>query len=87
MNNDLIRRSEVVKTLENIEIGKFNRVNVIETIKSISTIERTQGKWIYHIKLDAYYCKDCGLFEPFTKEEIKKKALSCLIFVNNAVQI
>lgn len=48
---DLISRSEVVKTLENIEIGKFNRVNVIETIKSISTEERPQGDLISRSEL------------------------------------
>ena len=46
IKGDLISRSEVVKTLENIEIGKFNRVNVIETIKSISITERSQGDLI-----------------------------------------
>lgn len=46
MENDLISRSEVIKTLDNIEIGKFNRINVIETIKSISPTEQPQGEWI-----------------------------------------
>lgn len=34
--------------------------------------ERPHGEWIYHDKLNKYYCKDCGLFEPFTKEEIEE---------------
>lgn len=55
---NLISRSEVVKTLENIEIGKFNRINVIETIKSISIIEKPQGDLISREALKEAF-EDC----------------------------
>ena len=33
---------------------------------------RQQGEWIYNDKLNMFYCKDCGLLEPFTKEEVEE---------------
>lgn len=34
--------------------------------------ERPQGEWLYNDKLNMFYCKYCGLLEPFTKEEIEE---------------
>lgn len=33
---------------------------------------RQQGEWIYNDKLKMFYCKDCCLLEPFTKEEVEE---------------
>ncbi len=33
---------------------------------------RRKGEWLYNDKLNMFYCKDCGLLEPLTKEEIEE---------------
>lgn len=34
--------------------------------------DRPKGVWVYNEKLNMYFCKDCGLLEPLTKEEVEE---------------
>lgn len=44
---------------------------VVELLEKLRS-ERPKGEWLHNDKLNMYYCKDCGLLEPFTKEEIEE---------------
>lgn len=54
-----------------IEYDKYGKPYKL-SITNGKEYDRPQGEWIYHDKLNMYFCKDCGLLEPFTKEEIEE---------------
>ena len=64
MSDDLISRSEVIKTLEKIDIGQFYRFAVISEIKKIPPVEQPQGEWILpnSILKGNYFCNKCNKF-------------------------
>ena len=66
MNDDLISRSEVIKTLEKIDIGQFYRFVVISEIKKIPPVEQPQGEWRcicdtrhWQFTYEHYECTEC----------------------------
>ena len=69
---------EAIEILKNYHNGYFGyKIDDVHeahnlAIKALEKAERPQGEWLYNDKLNMYYCKDCGLLEPFTKEEIEE---------------
>ena len=54
---------------KNNEKDEWKSAEISDLIKAYE--ERPQGEWIYHDKLNAYFCKDCGILVPFTKKEVE----------------
>lgn len=74
MSEDLIKRSDAIKAIEELPNAyngwsdAYDKAYIIGTLEEVPSIDRPQGEWIYcedDDGQDGYRCSECGFFVPW----------------------